>query len=313
MKRKISLILPLFLLALPAPSQAQAAPRPQEHVAAPETPAPLPDILTLLRKVEIARQQNAVLMENYFFDATTTTHDASGKTDVKVAEISYIHGVRLERLIAHNGKDLPPGDEAKEKERSDKAVAKAKERVAKAESKGEVTDSNGDTLITLDRLLELFTISNPRREMLRGRSAIAFDFTGNRSVKTKSVPEAILRSFSGTVWIDEKDSEIAKLSGTIADGYKLGFGMIINISKGTGGTVEFAPVNGEVWLPARLDGQGHARLLLVDDALDGTESTVFSNFHKFQTGVKLLPDNEPEGTGGEQPATQTSPQTPAKP
>ena len=44
-------------------------------------------------------------------------------------------------------------------------------------------------------------------------------------------------------------------------------------------------VNNEVWLPARLDGQGHARFLLVDDALDGTESTVFSNFHKFQVSV----------------------------
>jgi hypothetical protein len=35
----------------------------------------------------------------------------------------------------------------------------------------------------------------------------------------------------------------------------------------------------------RLDGHGRVRVLLVDDALDGTESTVFSNFQKFGVSV----------------------------
>jgi len=294
MKRFFTLIL-LLPLALPATLGAQTvAHKPATTV--PAAPAPLPDIPTLLHKVELARQQNAALLNNYFFDATTTTRDTNGHIQSKVMEISYINGVRLERLIARDGKPLPPEDAAKEKERSDKAVAKAKERVAKAESKGELTDSNGDKLISLDRLLEIYSISNERREMVNGRSSIAFDFTGNPAVKAKGIPEGMLKSFSGTIWIDEKDSEIAKMRGTIADGYRVGFGLIINISKGTGGTVEFAPVNDEVWLPSRLDGQGHARLLLVDDALDGTESTVFSNFHKFTTDIKVLPVTDTAGS-----------------
>jgi hypothetical protein len=116
-----------------------------------------------------------------------------------------------------------------------------------------------------------------------------FDFSGNHSVKTKGIWEGVLQSLSGTIWIDEKDSEIAKMSGAAAGGYRIGFGLIVNISKGTGGTVEFAPINDEVWLPSRMDGQGHARIFIFDDALDGSESDVFSNFHKFQTGIKMLP------------------------
>jgi len=290
MKRFFLRIFLLLPLAIPATLRAQtAAPAKPQHNATPAVaaPEPLPDVPTLLHKVEIARQQNATIKENYFFDATTT-RDSDGHTKSEVTEISYIHGVRIEHLIARNGKPLPPEDAAKEKERNDKAVAKAKARVAKEESKGVETDSNGDVLITLDRLLQIYSVSNERREMVSGRSAIAFDFTGNHSVKTKGVSEAVLQSFSGTIWIDEKDSEIAKMTGSIANGYRLGLGLLINISKGTGGTVEFAPINNEVWLPSRLDGQGHARFLLVDDALDGAESTVFSNFHKFETGVKVF-------------------------
>jgi len=286
MKRFFLPVLFLLPLAIPAMLRAQTAvPAKSQHTVAPAAaaPAPLPDIPTLLHKVEIARQHNATVMDNYSFDATTTSRDPSGHTKTEVIEITYINGVRLEHLIARDGKPLPPEDAEKEKERSDKAMAKAKERIAKAQSKGEVTDANGDTLISLDRLLQLYTITNPRREMLNGRSSIVFDFAANHSVKSKGIPEGVMQSFSGTIWIDEKDSEIAKMSGTVPQGY--GFGLIINISKGTGGTVEFMPVNNEVWLPARLDGQGHARFLLVDDALDGTESTVFSNFHKFQVSV----------------------------
>jgi len=284
MKRFFALILLPLPLVAPATLGAQPAAHAKPSAAA-VAPAPLPDIPTLLHKVELARQHNASVMDNYTFDATTNTRDANGHTKTDVTEITYINGVRLERALVRDGKPLPPEDAEKEKERSDKAIAKAKERIAKAESKGEVTDANGETLISLDRLLQLYSVFNARREMLNGRSTIVFDFTGNRSVKPKGIPEGVMQSFSGTIWIDEKDSEIAKMTGTAAQGYRAGWGLIVNIGKGTGGTVQFTPVNNEVWLPSRLDGQGHARFLLVDDALDGTESTVFSNFHKFQVTV----------------------------
>jgi len=296
---------PLLLwLSLSPGLRAQDAGRAQQAPAKPaatETPAPLPDISTLLYQVESARQHNTTMMENYFFNATTTVHENSGKTETRVSEISYIHGVRLERLIEKNGKPLAPDEAAKEKERSDKAQAKAKARIEKAQAKGIETDSNGNELISLNRLLELYSVSNERREMVRGRSAIVFDFTGNHAVKTKSIPEGMLQSMNGTIWIDEKDHQIAKMTGTMANGYRVGFGMIISISKGAGGTIEFAPVNNEVWLPLRMEGSGHARLFLVDDALDGTESTVFSNFHKFGSDIRMLPA-ENSDSGASAPA-----------
>jgi hypothetical protein len=248
-------------------------------------PAPLPDIPTLLHQVEIARQHNAVVMENYSFDATTTTRDANGHTEVKVAEITYVNGVRVEKLLSKNGVPLPPEDEQKETDRVNKAVAKAKARIAEAQAKGVETDSNGDVIVTLDRLLQIFSLYNERREMVNGRSAITFDFSANRKTKTKGMTEGVMQSLSGTIWIDEKDHEIAKMTGTVNEGYRVGFGLILNIAKGSGGAVEFTPVRNEVWLPARLDGHGRVRVLLMDDELNGTESTVFSNYQRYGVTV----------------------------
>lgn len=269
--RKFSLLL---LLAAPIAAGAQTAPA-----------APLPDIPTLLRQVEIARQHNAIEMENYCFDATTTERDPNGKTQTKVAQITYVNGVRLEKLLSKNGVALPAEDEQKETDRVNKAIAKAKERVAEQQAKGVETDSNGNVLVTLDRLLQIFSLYNERREMVNGRSAIAFDFSGNPKAKTKGITEGVMHSLSGTIWIDESDHEIAKMSGTVNEGYKVGFGLILNIAKGSGGTVDFRPVNGVVWLPARLDGHGRVRVLLVDDELNGTESTVFSKYQRFGVSI----------------------------
>jgi hypothetical protein len=302
MKIFFTSILLLLPLGQPATLWAQTS----AHKPAVAAPAPLPDIPTLLHQVELAQQQNEKIRQNYFYDATTTTLESNGHTDVKVAEIFFVNGVRLERLLSHNGKPLPPEDAAKEKERIDKAVAKAKERVAKAESKGELTDANGNEMISLDRILQLFTITNERRETVNGRSAIAFDFAGTPGVKTHSMPETALHTFSGTAWIDEKDHALARMTGVTRDGYRVGLGMIVNVSKGLSGTIECAPVNGEVWMPMRIEGQGHIRVLLLDDALDGKETTVFSNFHKFTTDVKVMPSMD-ASSGANAPGASDKP------
>jgi hypothetical protein len=275
----------LLLLSAPTMLPGQVAPHSSTKPVSDAAPALLPDIPTLLHQVEIARQHNALAMENYSFDATTTTRDTNGHTEVKVAEITTINGVRLEKLLSKNGVPLPPEDEQKETDRVNKAIAKAKARIAEAQAKGVETDANGDAIVTLDRLLQIFSLYNERRETVNGRSAIAFDFSANRKTKTKGMTEGVMQSLSGTIWIDEKDHEIAKMTGTVNEGYRVGFGLILNIAKGSGGTVEFTPVRNEVWLPARLDGHGRVRVLLVEDELNGTERTVFSNYQRFGVTV----------------------------
>ena len=146
------------------------------------------------------------MMEQLLLSTPPPPHAIRAADQVKVTEITYMNGVRLENLIAKNGEPLPPEDDEKETERVDKAIAKAKERVAAAQAKGEETDSNGDTLISLDRLLQIFTHQQSAARDAERPQRHRFDFAGNHSVKTKGIPEGVMQSISGPIWIDEKDT-----------------------------------------------------------------------------------------------------------
>ncbi|MDR3735833.1 MAG: hypothetical protein P4L10_09895 [Acidobacteriaceae bacterium] len=294
----------MLLLAAHTLVWAQAPP------ATAATSAPLPPIPALMHEVEIHQQHNEAVAQDYIYNSTVTTRDSKGHTTVEQAEFFYVGGVPLRRVLSRNGKPLPPEDAAKEKARIDKAMAKAKERKEKAD--GAETDPAGYKLITAARLLELSTVSNERREMLHGRSVIAFDFTGRRDVKTHSIAEALVKSINGTAWIDEKDRQIAKITGTLPEAFHVGwFGLVANISKGSTATAEFTHVRDEVWLPGDVQGQGHVRVFLVDSLIDGTLTVTRSNYRKFGTTISILPAEQPDGEPQVAPAgSQTTPEQP---
>jgi hypothetical protein len=315
MKSFFTLALCLLALLSPAaaPAQTPAAAAPaQTPAAAAPVPAPLPAIPALLHDVELHQQFNERVAQNYIYRSTQTLRDRNGRTRATESEYFTINGVLLRRVLSRDGKPLPPQDAGKEQERVDKAVAKAKARQVKAEDRGKETDSSGETLISASRLLELSTVSNPRRQQLNGRSVIVFDFTGNRSMKTHSIAEGILKSVNGTAWIDEKDRELARITATMPETFRVGWGLIAEISKGSTVTAEFAPVRGEVWLPARLNGQGHACVLLLDDVVDGSLSVQYADYRKFGTSITIRPlaDNPiatPEADPAPQPTSQPQP------
>jgi hypothetical protein len=273
----------------------------------------LPPIPALMKAVEIHQQHNEAVAQDYIYNSTVTMRDYNGHTKVEEAEFFYIGGVPIRRVLARNGKPLPPDDAQKEKEHIDKAVAKAKERKEKAN--GAETDPSGYKQVTAARLLELSTVSNERREMLHGRSAIAFDFAGKRDVKTHSIAESLLKSINGTAWIDEKDQQLAKITATLPEAFHVGWwGMVANISKGSTATAEFTHVRDEVWLPGDVQGQGHVRIFLVDSLIDGTLSVTHSNYRKFGANISIRPaEQSEEPTQEKDSAPAASPATPEQP
>jgi len=258
-----------------------------QTVPVPAADAPLPPIPALLHQVEINQQHNDEVKQNYIYTAKSTVTDPHGHTKVEVVEYLFAGGVPLRRVLERDGKPLPPEDAAKEKERIDKALAKANERKAKA---GDAeTDPAGYKLVTVDRLLQLSTVSNERREMLHGRSMIVFDFTGKRDAKTHSIAESLIKSIDGTAWIDEQDRQLAKITATLPETFRVGWGLVANVSKGSTVTAEMTKVRDEVWLPGAIEGQGHLRLFLVDSLIDGHLSVQAGNYRKFGSTVSIEP------------------------
>jgi len=270
---------------------------PSEAPANEPATRPLPDIATLMHEVEARQRESETVEKDYIYHSVETGveldgHGAVKKTEVNEYDVFWLDGVPVRKLTRKNGKELTADEARKESERIDKEAAKAKERREKEDAKGKETDPQGHDEVTVSRLLELGAFTNPRRVQIDGRDTIVADYTGDPRAKTHNSFENVIRDMAGTIWVDERDKTIAKLQGHFVDNFKLGGGLLVSIRKGTNFELQQKRVNGEVWLPARVEGNGEARAFLFFK-FNGSLTVVDSDYRKFKTSTTILP----AGTG----------------
>jgi len=287
-------ILAAALLAVPLLARAQTpTPTPDDK--------PLPDIHALLLDVErnqrLAEAKTAYY--TYHVHVETTELDSKGhvkKTTVTDSDSVAVDGVRVNRVTARDGRPLTPEEAQKESDRVQKEIEKAKAARAKLAAKGEDSDARGNPILPASRILELSTFTHPRRELVDGRPTIVFDYAGDPKAKKNNQFEGIVRDLVGTVWIDEQDHVLTRAQGHFLNDFKVGGGLVLDIHKGLSFDAQFAKVNGAVWLPTTIEGQGSARILLVD-GVNGRFRLVTSDYRKFavttdSTGTANVPETK---------------------
>jgi hypothetical protein len=262
----------------------------------------LPDVSSLLHDVERNADAMEKMRRDYTYHVRTEEQDLDGKGDVKKTKVTDSESVstddvRVDRVVARDGKALTPDEAKKESDRVDKEVAKGKERRAKLEGKGAATDSRGDQVLTLSRILQLGAFSNERRVEMDGRPVIVVDYAGDPKAKTENRFETVFRDLVGTVWIDEKDRELVQVQGHFLNDFKIGGGLIADVRKGTSFSGKWAKVNGEVWLPVEYSGEGKARLLLFV-GFSGRMRLVTSDYKKFRASATMVPGEREVGADG---------------
>jgi hypothetical protein len=277
---------------------------------------PLPAIHELLLDVERNEKAAEAARKDYTYHVHSEQQDldskgAVKKTTVLDAESVTIEGVRINRTVARDGKPLTPEEAKKESDRIDKEIAKAKERRVKREGKGEDTDSRGDVILPASRILELGNFTNPRRVDLDGRPTVVFDFAGDPNAKTHNDFEGVVRDIVGTVWIDEQDRVLVRGEGHFLNDFKVGGGLVLNVHKGLSFDFRTTKINGEVWLPASVNGQGSARFLLLDK-INGRFRFVTSDYRKFRASSTIIESNRLIGPDG-QPLPDQPPAAPVSP
>jgi hypothetical protein len=246
--------------------------------------AALLDAATMLREVEAHQKQLDKVRENYTFRAVQTTRwlDSSGNTkkvETEEHEVFFVNGERVQKLVRKDGKDLTPDQARKEQDRVNKEVLKI--------SKPGYSNPDKDE-ITVSRLLQIVTFSRPRRVGLNGRDTIAFDFAGDPHAKTHGRGEDALKKVSGTIWIDEADREVSRMSATLDENYHVGFGLLASVAKGSNVVFDQALIRNEAWLPTAIALHLQARALLVA----GFRAEIdirFDQYKKFQTDAVQQP------------------------
>lgn len=253
----------------------------------------LPDIATLMHEVEVNQRKAESIEKQYIYHSVTTeqrldSHGHVKETSGIEADNFWLESVPVRRVVKRNDNPLSPGELAKQDRKNDDIAAKARDRRTKADTEGKASDPRGQDEVTVSRLLQLGVFTNERRVQLNGRDTIAVDFSGDPKAKTRSQLEGMIHDLAGTAWIDEQDHMLARVEGHFADTFKVGAGLVANVRKGTHFTLQLAKINDEVWLPAAIDAEGAARVLLFWN-FDGRLHVNYSDYRKFHTTSTVLP------------------------
>jgi hypothetical protein len=256
----------------------------------PDTDGPLPPIEPLIRDVEAHQKQLEAATRDYVYRVHRREEELRADGSVKKvsqtdAESLVIDGIRVNRIIARDGKPLSDDDKRKEEDHVNRDVEKGKELRAK----GQEADRNS---LVLSRILELGKWSHERRVVEDGRREIVLDFTGDPNAKTNGPVEEIFKSVVGQIWIDEADRVLVRGEGELEKDYKIGGGLVADVRKGAKFSFGARRMPDGTWLPAHFDGQGDIRVLLIAN-FHGRMHVETSDYRRFRTSSRVVSVGEP--------------------
>lgn len=254
---------------------------------------PLPDIQKLLSELQTNEDKVEDILDTYSYTQKVTRREL-GKDGILrdtmsvTNQLSFYKGRRISRMVEKNGKPLSAKDQADEDKDAAKRVAEIDKEIAKEERRSQSGPPNErSNRVSIAEVLRASRLVNPRRERLKGRDVIVFDFEPNPTFDYKNA-ESMLKFFGktiGVMWIDEKDKQVARLEASLADSFNIGGGLVAKLRKGASFVLEQERVNDEIWLPSSADINISVRVLLLR-GINLNQIIRSYDYRKFATEVR---------------------------
>jgi hypothetical protein len=260
------------------------------------------NISDLLRAVARNQRQVDERVGDYTFTRTETEREIDDKGVVKkektiVREVYPVAGGRsVFKLISEDGVPLSPERAAKEERRvaeqlgkSEEGVARRKEkrereRAERARKQGEAASSESEDNVGISVFLRACEFVSPRRERFQDRDAIVFDFRPRPDFKPANRGESFVAKLAGVAWIDPVDKQVMRLEARLAEGFKVGGGLLASVRPGSAVVLEQTRLEDGVWLPRFEQINASAKLFLFAGfRLDAIRE--YSNYRRFSTNV----------------------------
>jgi hypothetical protein len=255
--------------------------------------APLPALEPFLKEVRSRLETDAARQYGYSYLETQrrTAIDRSGRRREEPATLieSYpgLPGEdRWERIVQRKGKPVPETElRKKDDERRRKAERYARDQgretpADRAKAARQADESRRERAVLVDDVFVVYAVDMVGRERIEDHDTIAFTLTPRPQAKPRTRDGRIMKSFRGRAWVSETDFELARLDVEAVDTVSIGLGLLARVHKGTSLSFTRRKVNGEAWLPARVQYEVSARFLLLKRFREGGVSE-FSNYRKF--------------------------------
>ena len=144
---------------------------------------------------------------------------------------------KVTRLVAEDGKPLPPDREALEKAKLDRILTHPDE-FAKAEQARK--DEEAHSRLLLGELPKGFLLENVRL----ADGVWRMDFRPDPGYSPSGLEERVLHSMSGWLSIDAKDLRLIHIEGRLAVDFNVGFGLVASIKAGSNFLSDRAYIDG---------------------------------------------------------------------
>ena len=265
---------------------------------------PLPDLQTFLAQARTRLQTDNERQRSYIYVETQRERKLDGKGGVRSESVKVVEsypplpgeGERWERVLEEDGRRKTEAELARQDEERRKKAEELARRLT-TQNPGDrakvVRAYQQNRKEALDRINDVFLVYNIKmagRERLDGHDTIALTLEPKPGARPSTREGKWMQYFRCRAWISETDHELVKLNVEAIRDANIGFGMVARMNKGTEMTFSRRFVNGEVWLPARVDYNIKARVLMLKRYLQGG-TTEFSNYRKFtvDTATTIAP------------------------
>lgn len=253
------------------------------------------DVVNLLRAVgrnqdEVEKRVNEYSFMQKETEREINDHGEIKKETVKVYEVFPIaNRDAVMKLISENGVTLSGEKAAKEEKRvteefmkaerdQDKDKQKADRR--KEERKKKAGKGHEDEDPGISQFLMVCEFVSPRHERFRDRDAVVFDFRPRPGFKPANRAESLISKLVGVVWIDPADKQVMRLEARLAEGFKMGGGLLLSVRPGAAVVMEQIRMVEGVWLPSFAQINLSVKVLLFGGG-DMNQTVEWSDYRHF--------------------------------
>ena len=253
---------------------------------------PLPALEPFLKEVRARLQPDDARSSAYAYTATErrVTLDGAGHPGREVVKVTESYpGLgpgepRWQRVIEENGTRVPDAElrkkDAERQKKAEQYALRLQNESERAKIARERDKERRERREAVDDVFRVYTIGALGRETIEGHGTIAFSLTPKPGADARTREGKWLQAFAGRAWISESDYELVKLDVEAIKDISFGLGFLARLHKGARTSFTRRKVNGDEWLPARMQYAVSARVLLLKGLRE--EGTIeFSNYKKF--------------------------------
>lgn len=251
------------------------------------------DARQIIQKSVELDQANWLRMKDYTWIARESERhlDSARRVksqDTKEWETVVLYGQPHRRMLKHDGEPLKPGEQRREQEKMDHAVAKLErespEQRERREAKEEQQREKDREF--LREVPDLFDFRLEGEQKIEGMDVWVIAATPKSGYRPKSSDAAAMLKIRGKIWIDKAAYQWVRIEAETTATISWGL-FLARLNPGAKLVFEQTRVNDEVWLPRREFVSGSGRLGLVKK-IAMEQELIWSNYRKFQVESKII-------------------------